>query len=79
MLFFYLVHLLPVSIRATIVKVSQIDYYTPWISTIGGGSYSKKLSELFLVDSDRTRRDKQAYIGHSSGWAKFLELGVFEF
>ena len=59
--------------------IRLIVHNTPWISTIGGGSYSKKLFELFLVDSDRTRRDKHAYIGHSSGWAKFFELGVFEF
>ena len=39
----------------------------------------QKLFELFLVDSDRSRRDKHAYIGHSSGWAKFFELGICEF
>ena len=33
----------------------------------GGGSYSKKLGELSLVDSDSTRREEHAYIGHSSG------------
>ena len=51
---------------------------TPWVSTIGG-FYSKKLFEFFLMDSERTWWDKHAYIGHSSGWAKFFELGVFEF
>ena len=45
----------------------RISSYTPWISTIGGGSYSKKLLEPFSVDCDRTRRDKHAYIGHSTG------------
>ena len=37
-----------------------------------GGSYSKKIGELSLVDSDSTRREEHAYIGHSSGWAKFF-------
>ena len=32
-----------------------------------GGSYSKKLGELSLVDSDSTRREEHAYISHSSG------------
>ena len=35
----------------------------------------KKLGELSLVDSDSTWREEHAYIGHSSGWAKFFELG----
>ena len=43
-----------------------------------GGSYSKKLLELLTVDSGSTRRDEHAYIGHSSGRAKFFELGGFE-
>ena len=30
------------------------------------------------VDSGSTRRDEHAYIGHSSGRAKFSELGGFE-
>ena len=33
---------------------------------------------LFLMDSNRTRWDEHAYVGHSSGRAKSLELGVFE-
>ena len=44
----------------------------------GVGSYSKKLGELSLVDFDSTQREEHAYIGHSSEWAKFFELGGFE-
>ena len=44
----------------------------------GVGSYSKKLGELSLVDFDSTQREEHAYIGHSSGCAKFFELGGFE-
>ena len=45
---------------------------------MGGGSYSKRLGELSLVDSDSTQQEEHAYIGHSSEWAKFFELGGFE-
>ena len=31
------------------------------------GSYSKKLGELLLVDSDSARREEHTCIGHSSG------------
>ena len=53
-----------------------MDYrlHSPWM----GESYSKKLSELSLVDSDSTGREEHPYIGHSSGWAKIFELGGFE-
>ena len=57
--------------------LAKYDQLTPWISTIGEVVF-QKLFELLLIDSDRTRRDKHAYIGHSSAWAKLLELGVFE-
>ena len=40
------------------------DYSTPRKCR---GSYSKRLGELSLVDSDSTRREEHAYIGHSSG------------
>ena len=43
------------------------------------GSYSKKIYVHSLVDSDSTRREKHACISHSSGWAKFFQLGVFAF
>ena len=36
-----------------------------------GGPYSKKLGEVSLVDSDSTRREEHAPVGHSSEWAKF--------
>ena len=36
-----------------------------------GGSYPKKVFELFLRDSYRTRRDEHAHMGHSSGRAIF--------
>ena len=37
---------------------------------MGGGSYSKKLGELSLVDSDSTEREEHAYIGLS-----YIRLG----
>ena len=40
---------------------------------------SKKIFEIFLVDYDRTRRDENIYLGHSSGRANILELVIFEF
>ena len=45
---------------------------------MGGRSYSKKIGELSLVDSNSTQREEHAYIGHFSGRAKFFELGGFE-
>ena len=53
-------------------------FYMPWISRMGD-LIKKKIGELTLVDSDSTGREEHAYIGHSSGWAKFFELGAFEF
>ena len=51
---------------------------TPRTSPIGG-SYSKKILELLTVDSGSTRRDEHAYIDHSSGRAKFFELGSLNY
>ena len=47
-----------------------LTFLNMWVTlpeTRGWGvPYSKKLGELSLVDSDSTRREKHAYIDHSS-------------